>query len=394
MTAPESIAACLIVLFLFMGCSTSSSDRAGTDVEIQPGRQHPTLENIPSDEAVVDILQPTVEEPRGSTGGDAVGARYRKAAEVTSIGAMEGDSTDMFGRIRDLTTDDTGRIYVLDSDYNEVRMYDAEGNWTGAFSREGEGPGEIQYPEAVSFHPPGTVVIADRNRHIKRFERQDGSFVAADQFALEYTPEDLCVMNDEIYVHGYQEEENTSIIHVYALDGTHLRSFGEPYKARHPFVREALSDGKMTCNAATEMVVFAFGHMPVLFGYSLDGELQWTSKVADFRPTEITERATDDGRPSIRYSTPDRPSNLMSALISGSSGSVLLQVAERVPLEGKRAFDVTFHTYRLSARTGKGEYIGTNLSLLIGAVTSNRIIGHYVKPFPQVKIYEMPPARR
>jgi len=67
-----------------------------------------------------------------------------------------GDDGEIFGLIvRALIADD--RVYLLDTQLSEVKVYDTEGNFIRTLSREGEGPGEVRMPADMLFLPDGTL---------------------------------------------------------------------------------------------------------------------------------------------------------------------------------------------------------------------------------------------
>ncbi|MDE2877046.1 MAG: hypothetical protein OXQ93_16510, partial [Gemmatimonadota bacterium] len=59
--------------------------------------------------------------------------------EVLRIGSLD-DTCDAFGRIMSLAVDGDGRIYVDDSQANEIRVFSPEGECVRTFGRSGEGP--------------------------------------------------------------------------------------------------------------------------------------------------------------------------------------------------------------------------------------------------------------
>lgn len=81
--------------------------------------------------------------------------------EDLRLGTVEGDGPELFGRISDLEVDAGGRIYVLDSQTSEVRIFGPDGTHVGTFGRPGEGPGELKQPRGIEFGPAGHVWIAD-----------------------------------------------------------------------------------------------------------------------------------------------------------------------------------------------------------------------------------------
>jgi 6-bladed beta-propeller protein len=71
----------------------------------------------------------------------------RHTLDMKELWRSGGDTGDvMFGDITEIVTDADGRVYILDSQFLHVKVFDAQGNHVGELSREGEGPGEIRQP--------------------------------------------------------------------------------------------------------------------------------------------------------------------------------------------------------------------------------------------------------
>jgi len=60
------------------------------------------------------------------------------------IGAVDGESPDVFGDIASLAGDRHGRIYVADVHAAEIRAFDSSGHFLRRFGGRGEGPGEFR----------------------------------------------------------------------------------------------------------------------------------------------------------------------------------------------------------------------------------------------------------
>lgn len=66
--------------------------------------------------------------------------------EELRIGSATDEGPELLGQVRDLAVDPLDRIYVLESQSNEIRVFDADGEHVRTFGREGQGPGELNGP--------------------------------------------------------------------------------------------------------------------------------------------------------------------------------------------------------------------------------------------------------
>ena len=74
-----------------------------------------------------------------------------------------GDDEDyLFGVLSEFTTDESGNIYVLDSQLNEVLVFSSTGEYLRSIGREGEGPGEFRRPSDMFLTPGGDVAVLQR----------------------------------------------------------------------------------------------------------------------------------------------------------------------------------------------------------------------------------------
>lgn len=91
-----------------------------------------TVDTLPNGTMVVHI--------RGRGIWDAATA-WRVVEEVR-IGTLERTGPDLFGRISAIEVDRTGRIYVLESQAAELRVFEPSGRHVRTFGRRGSNPGD------------------------------------------------------------------------------------------------------------------------------------------------------------------------------------------------------------------------------------------------------------
>ncbi|MFH1145195.1 MAG: hypothetical protein V1774_11680 [Candidatus Eisenbacteria bacterium] len=97
-------------------------------------------------------------------------AQTLRLEKVWSAGGPDGEA--LFGLITQAIVDESGNVYLLDTQLSEVQVYSPAGEQVKTLSREGEGPGEVRTPTDLFFLPdgrlglvqafPGKVVTVDR----------------------------------------------------------------------------------------------------------------------------------------------------------------------------------------------------------------------------------------
>ena len=91
--------------------------------------------------------------------------------ESLRIGAADGDGPDVFGEISALEVDAFGRIYVLEGQADEIRVFDADGRYVRKIGRRGSGPGEFANPIGMDWDAEGNLWVVDvRNGRFAVFD--------------------------------------------------------------------------------------------------------------------------------------------------------------------------------------------------------------------------------
>lgn len=79
--------------------------------------------------------------------------------ELWRIGGETDAEGEFFGVLNQITTDDTGNVYLLDRQLTEVKVFSPDGAYLRTIGHEGEGPGEFVRPSDVFLTPEGRVAV-------------------------------------------------------------------------------------------------------------------------------------------------------------------------------------------------------------------------------------------
>jgi hypothetical protein len=102
--------------------------------------------------------------------------------EDLSLGGPEAQGDYAFGQIRTFVVDDAGSIYVLDSQASHIKVFDASGKYVRTIGRQGQGPGELDRPRALSLNRAnGELAVLDLSRRMSFF-KLDGAFLRHSSF--------------------------------------------------------------------------------------------------------------------------------------------------------------------------------------------------------------------
>jgi len=102
----------------------------------------------------------------GADPGDALAARELAAVPEMVLGAeVEAAPEYQLYDVLELLVLQNGDLWVIDGDdRRRIRRFNADGDWLGDVSRQGEGPGETSDPRALAQLPDGTVALLDLGR--------------------------------------------------------------------------------------------------------------------------------------------------------------------------------------------------------------------------------------
>ncbi len=84
--------------------------------------------------------------------------------EVYRVGVLDGESWEMFGRVRHVAFDANANLYVFDghgSGDARILVFDAKGSFQQEFGSSGGGPGEFIRPTGFAVLRDGTTVVSD-----------------------------------------------------------------------------------------------------------------------------------------------------------------------------------------------------------------------------------------
>jgi hypothetical protein len=98
---------------------------------------------------------------RNPEAGSWTPATAWRATQDLRIGATDGDGPDVLVAPGALEVDAMGRVYVLDVQLAEVRVFDAAGRPVRTFGRRGAGPGEMAQPAGMAWAPDGALWVVD-----------------------------------------------------------------------------------------------------------------------------------------------------------------------------------------------------------------------------------------
>lgn len=370
-SSPLSILVAVFVCgLLFAGCQSESG----------PGTVHPIDSHIPhfeNPDHTIGLSDPTSEDISGQL-------QAKIDAPAWSVGVQEGSGPELFGRIVDIAVDEEERLLVLDYENREVRIFSSEGEYLSSFGQKGEGPGEFQYPYQLARFDSGKLAVLGRMGRVQFFEPSGTSYEHTGGYTVEFTPEDACILDDTIFIHGFWPSNPDHSIFAFSKDGEQLRSFGPVYQAEDTGVRMGLSQGSLACDSTTDVIAFGFARTSFVYGFGPKGTLRWVTQLNPFEPAPA-EEIVREGRKGMSFRS-EAGTDYLADVVEVPGGG-FLTLRQRITTVKEQTREYTMHAYWVSPKQGKGHYIGSGTGH-VRYVGPERLYSQEGE-FPQISVYDI-----
>lgn len=283
------------------------------------------------------------------------------------LGTFDGKPEETFGRLEDVAVDAEGRLYVLDSQNHEVRVFTATGDFLTVIGGQGGGPGELLSPRSVTVATSGEVLVGDTRMSVSVFSPhgRNGQFQFQKSFSVNVEPLDICIVGEVLYVHGVSPNQMHTI-HTYDLNGEPLGSFSDLYGSENFMVNHQMSTGTLTCVEHAGTIVFTPKFLvDGIRGYRVDGTLAWFTSVSGYDPVSVVEK----GSGTVSMEVPVEGMHVLASQVSFADSFVFLQF-EHVVGHPSRDSDRQTHIIRnivIDATSGLVYPISTELYGVVAA---------------------------
>lgn len=346
----------LTVLVLLSACS-SGSEKPGNI----SGIAHP-LENsyLNLDEYETFTIPENIDT--------TVETKFSNARQIMLEGQFFGDEHKTFGMVTDILVDSNGNVFVLETETNEIRMFDKDGNFVQKFGGAGRGPGEYRQPEAIELIETDEnlfLLVADGFYKVDVYNVSESELV--ETLTVDYTPKDICYTNNSLFIHGFRNPEETQkIIHRYERESTtfsYVNSFGDMYPSDNNWISRRLGEVQLSCND-NRTVTTVNKKFPLLHHYNAEtGDLLWKRYIEgqQLRPAVEGKRG---GRTTLVYDTNDSKVDMISSMISEGSSLYMQYIrgymSRNISLE-KILDENKIYTIKVDLNTGEGEFLGSGV---------------------------------
>lgn len=222
--------------------------------------------------------------------------------EDLRIGTIHGSGPDAFGDARSIAVDDAGRIYVLDAQAQDIRIFDPEGAHLRTVGRRGGGPGEFQRANGLALGPGGVIYAYDNANQRLTALHDAGDSVATHPLHSAHWG---WVWDGRVDAQGRLHER----VHVIGKEGDFVRRFDVATARADTFaVAVADADRRVSVSAQTPRGggVTGVGYTPRLFRRFAPDGAPWTAFTARYAIRRLDLEAGDTLR-IIEFAAPPVP---------------------------------------------------------------------------------------
>jgi hypothetical protein len=252
-----------------------------------------------------------------------------RLAERSSVGVIDGNEEQIFGRIADVRAAPDGSFFLLDEQSAALAWFDVNGRYRGAIRSRGAGPGELAAPRAMDAMATGKLLVIDpRNGRYTFYQYAASGLTYRESFrspsSSATSGRHVCSVGDRIYVRFLHGDK---LIHEITATGSLVASFepAEPTAANYgpatAMVSAQRSSGHLRCIANPPMIVSFGRYSPAIRAYTLDGRLLWESRPQDLRPLAFLP----DPQGGVRFQSHQQGSHLGESVVRWSPQTLLVQ---------------------------------------------------------------------
>jgi hypothetical protein len=250
-------------------------------------------------------------ETRIDNSAEAPVSTVVQTRELWRIGGDSEDPTELFGLITDLAVDSKERIYTIDRQLCEVKVFNSAGEFVLTAGREGEGPGEFRGPARIfTLREDEFCVMQAMPARLSVFE-QNGAFretialKPVEEGGFQYLNEadarggTFVIQGMTSHVREGHMEQVSRIVGI-DMNGIEITEYGSSSR-RFDFAKMVVHENETN---PLRWVIGPSGRMYVVKGFDYEIEVKSAKGVSQMiitRDYKHRERSEDEKESVLRY---------------------------------------------------------------------------------------------
>jgi len=189
-----------------------------------------------------------------------------------------------FRNLLGIFVDERGHIFAPDPALCIIYEFDEYGKYLNRYSKQGQGPGEFQYPKVIFFYKDKNIVMDPMQSRLTYFNRK-WEYIRSISLFGKYA---IGVDNDGyIYCMNLRGE---NIISVLDSNGKLVKSFGRPL---YPDKPNSILNMSLAAIAPNGTVWVGFGAVGIIHKYTKEGKLEKEINIMDYYNNKLLKKTLE-----------------------------------------------------------------------------------------------------
>jgi len=205
--------------------------------------------------------------------------------KIRILGDIEAaDENVTFYMPQDIALDSEGNLYVLDTGNHRIQKFSPKGEFLTTIGREGQGPGEFNYPGSLDFGKKGELLVASPYIQKIQFLNSDGKETESlhltemlTAYIRVFGPDHLLAAVRRLsFTPDDEKKKLEPLMQVMDREGKVIKKFGEPRDYKNKLVNSLGNQVSFTIdNDKNIYLTFQFQNRVEKF--SQEGKLLWSA---------------------------------------------------------------------------------------------------------------------
>ncbi len=205
--------------------------------------------------------------------------------KIRTLGDIEAlDENVTFYMPQDIALDPEGNLYVLDTGNHRIQKFSPKGNFLTTIGREGQGPGEFNYPGSLDFGKNGELIVA--SPYIQKIQFLNSEGLETESLHLTemltayirvFGPDHLLAAVRRLsFTPDDKKKKLEPLMQVMNREGKVIKKFGEPRDYKNKLVNSRGNQVSFTIDN-DKNIYLTFQFQNRIEKFSQEGKLLWSA---------------------------------------------------------------------------------------------------------------------